>query len=69
MNTTSEEKQAGSSGTPFPHVQPEDVGLSSERLDVLRAMFSREIDAQRMPGCVIGIMRAGQLAWLEAIGH
>lgn len=49
-------------------VSPEDAGFSSARLEFLKAMFQREIDAKRMPGCVIGITRGGQLAWLEALG-
>lgn len=49
-------------------VSPEEAGLSTERLAHLKAMFQREIDAKRMPGCVIGIARGGNLAFLEALG-
>ena len=55
-------------GVPLEDASPEDVGLAPDRLDHLRAMFQREIDAKRMPGCVIGIARGGGLAWLEALG-
>lgn len=53
---------------PLQPTAPEGVGLSQERLGLLRAMFQREVDAKRMPGCVIGIARHGRLAWLDAVG-
>lgn len=52
----------------LPTCAPDEVGLSAERLGHLREMFQREIDAKRMPGCVIGIARGGQIGWLEALG-
>jgi CubicO group peptidase (beta-lactamase class C family) len=61
-------EQAQIFDTPLQPCTPEDMGLSTERLGFLRDMFMREIDAKRMPGCVIGIARHGRLAWLEALG-
>jgi CubicO group peptidase (beta-lactamase class C family) len=60
--------QAHTTSDILPVVPPEEAGLSGERLAHLREMFQREIDAKRMPGCVIGIARGGQIAWLEALG-
>lgn len=61
-------EQAQIFDTPLQPCTPEDMGLSTERLGLLREMFMREIDAKRMPGCVVGIARHGRLAWLEALG-
>lgn len=61
-------EQAQIFDTPLQPCTPEDMGLSTERLGFLRDMFMREIDAKRMPGCVVGIARHGRLAWLEALG-
>lgn len=49
--------------------EPESVGLSSVRLRRIGEAMRREIEAARMPGCVVGIMRGGKLAHLEAIGY
>lgn len=49
--------------------EPESVGLSSARLRRLGEAMRREIEAARLPGCVIAIARAGKLAHLEAIGY
>ncbi len=49
--------------------EPESVGLSSSRLRRIGEAMRREVEAGRMPGCVLGIARGGKLAHLEAIGH
>ena len=49
--------------------EPESVGLSSSRLRHIGEALRREIEAARLPGAVIGIMRGGKLAHLQAIGH
>jgi CubicO group peptidase (beta-lactamase class C family) len=49
--------------------EPESVGLSSLRLRRIGQALRREIEASRLPGAVVGIMRGGKLAHLEAVGH
>jgi CubicO group peptidase (beta-lactamase class C family) len=49
--------------------EPEAVGLSSPRLKRLGDALRRDVEAQQLPGAVIGIMRAGKLAHLEAVGY
>jgi CubicO group peptidase (beta-lactamase class C family) len=49
--------------------EPEAVGLSSTRLRRIGEAMRREVEAGRIPGCVVGIMRGGKLAHLEAVGH
>jgi CubicO group peptidase (beta-lactamase class C family) len=51
-----------------PAVRPESVGLSSERLERLRAAMQRYVDEGRVSGLVTYIARSGQLAHLEAFG-
>ncbi len=53
----------------FPVAEPESVGLSSARLRRIGEALRREIEAARIPGAVVGIMRSGRLAHLEAVGH
>ena len=49
--------------------EPEAVGLSSVRLRRFGEAMRREVEAARMPGCVVAIARGGKLAHLEAIGY
>ena len=53
---------------PLPTAKPEDVGLSSARLERLAQVLRGEIDHGRMPGAVIAISRKGKLAYYEAFG-
>jgi CubicO group peptidase (beta-lactamase class C family) len=57
------------SASALPRVEPESVGLSSVRLRRLGEALRRDIDAGQLPGAVIGIMRGGKLAHLEAVGY
>ena len=50
-------------------VEPESVGLSSARLRRIGEALRREVADGQIPGAVVGIMRAGRLAHLEAVGH
>ena len=52
----------------FPAATPENVGLSSERLQHLTAILQNEVDRHRIPGAVIAVARKGQLAYFEAVG-
>ena len=53
----------------LPRAEPESVGLSSARLRRIGEALRRDIEAAQLPGAVVGIMRAGKLAHLEAVGH
>ncbi len=53
---------------PFARAEPEAVGLSSARLMRIGAALRREVDAGQLPGAVVGVMRCGKLAHLEAVG-
>ncbi len=53
---------------PVPTAKPEDVGLSSARLDRLAQVLRADIDHGRMPGAVIAITRKGKLAYYESFG-
>lgn len=48
--------------------QPEDVGLSSERLKRLTSAFQTDVDKGTIPGAVVVIARNGKVAYLEAFG-
>jgi CubicO group peptidase (beta-lactamase class C family) len=52
----------------LPRTEPESVGLSSARLRRIGEALRRDIEAAQLPGAVIGIMRGGKLAHLEAVG-
>jgi CubicO group peptidase (beta-lactamase class C family) len=53
---------------PLPRAKPEDVGLSSERLNRIGATLKADIEAGRIPGAVIAIARHGKLVALDAYG-
>jgi len=48
--------------------RPEDVGLSSERLQRLTTVFNDYVKANRLPGAVVLIARRGKVAYLQAFG-
>ena len=53
---------------PFPRAKPEEVGLSSERLARIGTTLKADIEAGRIPGAVIAIVRRGKLVMLDAYG-
>jgi CubicO group peptidase (beta-lactamase class C family) len=53
---------------PIPTAKPEDVGLSSARLERIAQVLRGDVDHGRMPGAVIAITRRGKLAYYEAFG-
>jgi len=53
---------------PIPTAKPEEVGLSSARLDRIAQVLRGDIDHGRMPGAVIAITRRGKLAYYESFG-
>ena len=50
-------------------VEPEDVGLSSQRLARLTDTFQTHVDEGRIAGAVLLIGRGGQVAYFETLGH
>ncbi len=52
----------------LPSTKPEDVGLSTERLQRIHDMVQRHIDAGEITGAVTFVARKGQIAYLEAQG-
>ena len=53
---------------PLPTAAPEEVGLSSARLNRIAQVVRAEVDRGRMPGAVIAITRRGKLAYYESFG-
>ena len=54
---------------PLPSAAPEDIGLSSIRLDRLGKVLRGEIERGRLPGAVVLIARRGRLAYFECFGR
>ncbi len=52
----------------LPATAPEEVGLSSERLERVTDLFGRDIEAGVIPGAVILVARHGKVAYHEALG-
>ena len=48
--------------------EPSSVGLSASRLQHIGDAMRREVAAHQIPGAVVGVMRSGKLAFLEAFG-
>ncbi len=48
---------------------PEDVGFSSKRLDTARGVLKGDVEAKRMPGAVLLIVRHGKIASYDAVGY
>ena len=53
---------------PLRRAQPEEVGMSSDRLARLGQVLSADVEAGRIPGAVILVMRHGKIAYFEAVG-
>jgi len=54
---------------PLPRATPEDVGLSSARLERLTAVFDGYVRDGRLPGAVVLVARRGKVAYLRAFGQ
>jgi len=54
---------------PLPTCTPEQAGLRRARLETLRTVLQRDVDAGRLPGAVLMIARGGQIAWQQAVGQ
>ena len=51
-----------------PRARAEDAGFSAARLDRLGALIKADVDAGRIPGAVVAIVRRGKLVMLDAFG-
>jgi CubicO group peptidase (beta-lactamase class C family) len=60
---------ASLSGVDLPSAKPEDVGLSSLRLNRIKEVMQRYIDRKEVPGVVILIARRGRVVYFEAQGR
>jgi CubicO group peptidase (beta-lactamase class C family) len=58
----------GVDAQPLPTARPEEVGLSSERLDRITEMIKGEVEKGRIPGAVALVARRGKVAYFEAVG-
>ena len=52
----------------IPAAVPEDVGMSSERLDRVTTAVQKSIDAGKVQGAVVAIARRGKVVYFEALG-
>lgn len=53
---------------PLPTAEPEDVGLSSERLRLIEATVKGWVDKKEVPGAVVMVARHGKLAYVTTQG-
>ena len=53
---------------PLPLAAPEEVGMSSKRLNRITERFQKAIDDGNLPGAVINIAREGKLVYSNALG-
>lgn len=53
----------------IPRSAPEQVGLSSARLERIKALLKADVEKGRLPGAVVAIARKGKLAYYEAVGY
>lgn len=56
------------SGQELSTIQPEEVGLSSERLERIREMIQDHIDRNQISGAVTLVARQGKVAYFESFG-
>ena len=52
----------------LPSTTPEEVGLSSQRLERVGQFLKHEIAQRRLPGAVALVVRKGQIAYFESFG-
>ena len=70
MNVQTAPKHAVAPQTPsLPHAKPEQIGLSTTRLQRLSDAFKREVDKGTLPGATVLVARRGQIGWFDAIGR
>jgi CubicO group peptidase (beta-lactamase class C family) len=70
MNAQAAARQTAVPQTPsLPHAKPEQIGLSTARLQLLSDAFKREVDKGTLPGATVLVARRGQIGWFDAIGR
>jgi CubicO group peptidase (beta-lactamase class C family) len=70
MNAQTAARQTSAPLTPsLPHAKPEQIGLSTVRLQHLSDAFKREVDKGTLPGATVLVARRGQIGWFDAIGR
>jgi CubicO group peptidase (beta-lactamase class C family) len=52
----------------LPSVRPEQVGLSSERLQRIMDMLKADVDKRVIPGAIVLVARHGKIAYFETVG-
>jgi CubicO group peptidase (beta-lactamase class C family) len=63
-----EEARSGVNPSYFPSAAPEDVGMSSERLQAAMAQVEEWVEESRIMGGILIVVRHGQLVFHEAVG-
>lgn len=53
---------------PLPEAKPEDVGMSSQRLERMSNMIQQAVDSGEIPGAVMMVARKGKLVYQRAFG-
>jgi uncharacterized protein YbbC (DUF1343 family)/CubicO group peptidase (beta-lactamase class C family) len=59
----------GDARAEVPVVPAASLGLNQQQLDRIDAMVEAEIEAKRLPGCVVAIGRTGGVGFLKAYGN
>jgi CubicO group peptidase (beta-lactamase class C family) len=59
----------GAAAQELPRAVPEEVGLSSARLDRLTSALEGYVNSGQLPGAVAMVVRRGRVAYLEAFGQ
>ena len=52
----------------LPTAKPEDLGLSSQRLQRIGEVFKQEVDQGKLPGAVMVVARKGKVVYSEVVG-
>jgi hypothetical protein len=55
-------------GNDLPIAKPEQVGLSSERLERIGQVLRNDVERGRIPGAVVVLARSGRVASVQAVG-
>jgi CubicO group peptidase (beta-lactamase class C family) len=49
--------------------RPDEVGFSSQRLELIAETFQREVDSLAIPGAVVVVVRDGKIGYERAVGY
>ena len=58
----------GAGATGLPSAKPEQVGLSSERLDRIAQTLRADVEKGRIPGAIVVVARKGRVAYVATVG-